>query len=286
MNLASSIIATLAYHDIFDYPLKLPEIHEFLIGKHVSSKDTEFALTSLIKAKKVQQRSGFYYLKGRSKIYALRKSREKHSRGKLKIAALYGKFLRSIPTIRLLAVSGALAMENSHTKDDIDFVIITAKNSLWTTRFLANILLLPVKRTPSSKTVSNRACLNLFLDETGLRINNHNIYQAHELCQMKIIWDKGKTYSKLIKSNQWVTKFLPNWQPDFSQEIVKKPVNFRNPKKIESFLKSVQLSYMRKRVTTEKIGDRQLFFHPKDTENFVLGEYRKRLSRLKISLKS
>jgi len=51
---------------------------------------------------------------------------------------------------------------------------------------------------------------------------------------------------------------------------------------IEKLLKSFQLNYMRKKQTTEKIGERQLFFHPANTQDWVLKEYQNRLKRLGI----
>ena len=49
----------------------------------------------------------------------------------------------------------------------------------------------------------------------------------------------------------------------------------------ESFLKKFQLWYMRSKITTEKIGEHQLFFHPQNTQDRALGEYQKRLQKLK-----
>lgn len=54
-------------------------------------------------------------------------------------------------------------------------------------------------------------------------------------------------------------------------------------KPLETILKNFQLAYMKSKITTEKIGDKQLFFHPKKTEKSVLSKYRQKLKNFGIS---
>lgn len=311
MTFARAITATLAYHDIFAYPLTLPQVHHFLVGKKATQAQVSQELARLDIEKKIGSKDGYFYLKGRSKIVSLRKQRSRWSKAKLKKARFFAQILKVIPTIRLVAVSGALAMENSHKNDDIDLVLVTAKGTLWTTRFLVNILLLPFKRDPQGKKIADRACLNVFLEESALMISPQNLYLAHEICQMKPLWERGGTYQKFIGANQWVTKFLPNWEPLKSEtakqhsrseqrqkskytpgvgqalEMLWKPLEtflILIARRAEWITKWGQLSYMRPKITTEKIGEHQLFFHPSDTENWVLKEYLKRLKRLKADV--
>lgn len=311
MTREEAILKTLAYHDIFDYPLTLEEIHKFLIGKKASLESIESEILNLLNAKKIVEYSSkevrslnssrlrsnnieLYSLQNRQKLFSLRKQRAKYSESKLKRAQLFSFLLSLIPNVKMVGISGALAMDNSKKSDDIDLMVICAKNTLWTTRLLANLLLLPFKRDPQGKKIADRACLNLYLDESELKISPQNLYIAHEICQMRPIFDRNKTYSQFIKSNHWIFKFLPNWQP---QEVVNskwKMVNRKaSPKKInslftinnlpiEKIFKSFQLWYMRSKISTERIGNTQLFFHPRDTEKSIMAEYKKRLNRLKI----
>lgn len=297
MTLSESILATLAYHDIFDYPLKVDEVHKYLIAAKSSLSSVQEVLRELKVLGIIGERHGYFFLKNRPNLVAARLQRAQYSQAKLKRAKLYSKLLTLIPTIELIAISGALAMENSHKKDDIDLVLISKKNTLWTTRFLANILLFPFKRKPlTDSSTDNKACLNLFLDEGDLTINPQNLYFAHEIAQMKPLWDRSKTYSRFIKANIWIKKYLPNWQPSLKletgnwkqetrQKAQKALVFSRLALSVENLLKDFQLWYMRKKVSTEKIGETQLFFHPSDTPEWVLKEYRKSIKRLKIASK-
>src|SRR3990167_3293662 len=288
MTLSQSILATLTYHDIFDYPLTQQEIHNYLINLEVRAFTVKGELNKLFLTRKLVSKNGYIFLRGRSKIVILRKLREKYSLLKIKRAQFFARILKIIPSLKLVAISGALAMENSHKNDDIDLVLITSKNTLWTTRFLANILLLPYKRSPSGRQISDRACLNVFIDESQLKIGPPNLYLAHEICQMKPLWDRDGTYSRFIQANSWVKKYLPNWQPNRVTSAKLQVPSYKSNQFItyhlalitERTLRSFQLAYMKSKITTEKIGKHQLFFHPQDTEKWVMGKYQIRLKRL------
>src|SRR4030043_205999 len=203
MTLEQAILATLAYHDIFDYPLTLEEIHKYLIAKKATVKAVDLKLHKLRINKKIEKKEELYCLRGRLHTTNLRRKRKRYSSPKIIRAKFYARVLQFIPTLKLVAISGALAMNNSHINDDIDLVLISSKGTLWTTRFLANILLFLFKRKPYDKKISNKACLNTFIDESNLKISPQNIYIAHEICQMKPIWDRGGTYDRFVKANLW-----------------------------------------------------------------------------------
>ncbi len=279
MTIRNAVLATLAYHDIFDYPLKAEEIRQYLVGKEADVKKVEKALKVLIKDKKISQTKNSFFLKRRSKIINFRQSRERFSKAKLKRAKLYTRLLMAIPTIKLVAISGALAMENSHKKDDIDLVIITSKNSLWTTRLMANILLQPFRRKAGEPHTKDKACLNLFLEESSLKIPTQNLYTAHEVMQMRPLWQRRNTYRHFLKANRWVKNYLPNWEPQRADSTFSYP-QLGITSLFEKLAKNLQLFYMKKKITTEKIGEHQLFFHPKDTQSWVLKIYVRKLQKL------
>jgi len=210
-----AILRTLAYADVFDYPLKKEEIFRFLISSIKVSKHQGVS-QALKGLPQISQEEGFLFLKGREKIVAVRKKREKESQKKLAIAQRTGRWLRFIPSIKMVAVTGALAMKNSRKEDDVDLLIVTSKNRLWLTRLLTVLLveLMAQRRRPGDKEFANKICLNMFLDEDYLSVpeKEQDLFSAHEVCQMKLLWEKNRTYKKFLKENQWVKRFLPNWK--------------------------------------------------------------------------
>ncbi len=291
MTLNKAILATLIYHDLFDYPLAIDEIQKYLISRYASIKSIDSALKNLLSSKKVSRKGDYYFLFKRDLINKTRITRHRYSQRKLKRARFYSQILKIIPSIKLLAVTGALAMENSTKGDDIDFMIVTAKNSLWTTRLLATLSLILFKRNPNSSRKANRACLNIFIEEEDLKITDQNLYTAHEVIQVNVLWDRDNTYLKFIRANNWVSKYLPNWKPEivkqqYSNSDRKQKKAFRfSPLALvaELYFKKIQLTYMHSKITSEKIGESQLFFHPKATQSDILKKYNQKLKKIKIS---
>ena len=301
MNLISCIILkTLAYADVFDYPLNEKEIYRFLIskfqipclaGRQANSKFQK-ELTAL--SANICRKEGFYFLKGRQKIVEIRKKREKWSREKFKIARRVARWLQVIPWIKMVGITGALAMNNATKDDDVDILIITAKNRLWLTRLLVVILLeiLGCRRRPSdlpaNKQVNNKICLNMLLDEDHLTVpeRERDLFTAHETCQLKPIYNKDDAYQKFIQANIWVKKFLANGLdtkiPGY-YDIKKKKRNslsilmsqYLNI--LEKVVYKIQLVYMKSRKTTEITEPGRVLFHPRNCRNWILKEYHQRL---------
>lgn len=286
MTIRSAILATIAYHDIFKYPLTQNQIYELLIGRSAKISAVKKALADLEKQKKILSKKGLYYLKGRGELPRICSKRQKSSVLKFKKALFYARILRFIPTVNLVAISGALAMNNADANDDIDLVIVSSSNTLFTTRLLANILLQHFRRKPGQPHTKDKACLNLFLDNISLKIRTQNLYTAHEVAQMRPIWQRGKTYYNFVKTNSWVQKYLPNWQPYQADSFNTYPQSWSLVSNflslIEPFSKAVQLLYMKRRITTELIGDHQLFFHPSNISQWVHAHYELRLKALKL----
>lgn len=223
MFVKKAILRTLAYADVFDYSLTAPEIGRFLITpKKVNQKLIQKALDLPSVAKgyaggAADQKKQFYFLSGRQQTILLRKKRKNWSQKKLKIAQKVAQWLKLIPTIKMVAVTGALAMMNARQDDDIDFLIVTSHGRLWLTR-LATVFLVELvaqRRRPASRRVKDKICLNMFLDEAHLEVpsEEQDLFSAHEVCQLKPLWDRDKIYQKFIFKNQWFKKYLANWKP-------------------------------------------------------------------------
>lgn len=208
-----AILRTLAYADVFDYPLTAREVHHFLIA---NGKINQHSVNQdLKKLPQVSQKESFYFLKGRGKIVSLRRKRERWSREKLKIAKRVAGWLKPIPSIRMVGVTGALAMKNSDEEDDVDLMIVTSKDRLWLSRGLivTFLRLTGLYRRPDK--IKNKICPNMLLDESHLKIpkKEQDLFSAHEVCQLKLLWDRDETYQKFVKENQWSKRYLPNWKP-------------------------------------------------------------------------
>lgn len=310
---ATAILRTLAYADIFSYPLTAKEIHRWLISRQrVSVSSINSAISALLKTHSKVKRVGNYYaLAGRSQLALLRRRRRRLSQAKLREAKRVGEWLKIIPTISAVSVTGALSMNNADKYDDIDLLIVTTPHTLWLTRLLTVFLteLLGVRRRPlpresasnqrQSASTNNKICLNLWLDETSLTIPKlqRNLYTAHEVAQTKTLWSRparrspetsrkgeggGEAKEKLLIHNRWVKHFLANIKipPIPMQEKLSKPSLIVN--KANQFAFSLQRLYMKSRLTREIVTLHAAFFHPKNTKRRVVKQYHHRLRQLNL----
>ncbi len=282
-------LAALLYADIFDYPLTASEILMWSIkGKGIVPKEAK-------------QRGGFLFVSGRNAVVDIRMDREQAATEKWTIARKAASFFRYIPTIQLVGVTGGLSMNNAKKDDDIDFFFIVSPNCLWITRFFAVLAmeLLGKRRHRGETNVENTICLNMFMTEAHCAIpkKEHDLYVAHEVLQMKPLWERRNAYGKFLRANAWVKKFLPNaWNKNLKSQISNvKSQDLRFEDVVLSFAicvlrlfelpaKIIQLWYMKTHRTTEIIGDSVLRFHPKDARVWVKRALSIRLARYNIPL--
>ncbi len=293
-----AILKTLIYADIFDYPLRVYEIHKWLIGRKTTLRQVERALKSLSKKLKVKSKKGYYFLPKKDGLVGKRERGEEQSRSYLGKAKILVTILKIIPWIKLVGISGGLAMGNAKKSDDIDLFIITSKSRLWLSRFFAlSLLSLTGQRRRVSDTgrkIAGKLCLNILVEEEKLAQKNRDIYIAHEVLQMKVLWERNGIYGKYLMDNEWVFRFLPNWITDtMSLRGAKRRSNLLNHSSsnkqiatsafgglamtMELLAKWIQLKIMEKPRGMERIEDGALYFHPNDIRPKILAKYKKRV---------
>lgn len=279
------IIRTLCYSDIFGYPLTKSEIYKFFYGDNLSLKDFNRILEDGVISGKISKYKKYYFLNGKVNYCKGRINKMRASEKKWKIAVRAASILSKIPTVELIGVSGSLSMNNAQQKDDIDLFIITSKGSLWFSRFLVNValIIMGIKRGREDSYGVNQICPNMFVSEDNLLMPK-NLFVAHEIAQLKILVNKDNIYERFLYENRWALRYLPNafkvkgeggkWKRKGKRLI--RPLGGLAMALIENIFYAVQLAYMKKRITTEKIGLNKAFFHPKDKTGFAIKLYKQR----------
>lgn len=205
-KLQKAVLLTLAYSDLFDYPLEEGECLRFLIGSCASPAQLAKALADLESAGRVERDGDLLYLAGRAETIRTRRSRriiaEKRWPAVLKFAA----WLEHVPFLRMVAVCGSHAMANADADGDVDLFIIVAPKRVW----LAQCAVMLAKR--AGRTLGLDFCPNFILSEHALRLEQRNLYSAHEVAQAIPLWGEAG-YRSFVEHNGWVRQFLP--QVDF-----------------------------------------------------------------------
>jgi hypothetical protein len=203
-NIRKDILATLAYFNMFDYPLKKNEIFLFL-GHCNDYREFEQALTNLLKDSAVFKMAEFYSLQNDFKLAIRRFRGNEKAISMLKNAEKAAGIIAAFPFVRAVAVSGSLSKYFADEQSDIDFFIITRANRLWIARTLLHIF----KKLTFIVHRQHHFCMNYFIDDEEPGIMEKNIYTAMEVATVLPLRDNG-SFDQFFKANNWASVFFPN----------------------------------------------------------------------------
>ena len=202
--LERAMVETVAYADVFDCALTEPELHRYLVGVGADRAAVRTALANDRVEGVYLRRSGTYVtLSGRERLVERRRQCAEHGARLWPQASRYGALLARFPFVRLVAVSGALAVDNVGMHGDIDYFIVTEPDRLW----LCRGLVIGVVRWAARLGIT--LCPNYFLSERVLALHPPSLFAAHEITQMVPVGDTP-TYHRFRQLNRWTDRFLPN----------------------------------------------------------------------------
>jgi hypothetical protein len=154
-------------------------------------------------ADRVIQLNGYVALRGREALIARRLDRAATSDWLWRRARRFVRVLRVLPFVRMIAITGALAMQNSDAHDDIDVLIVTAPDRVWLTRALAIALVY------AGKLCGDTLCPNYVISERALTLDRRTLFVAHEFAQMVPVYGLP-VYDRMCAANSWIQHVLPN----------------------------------------------------------------------------
>lgn len=284
-RITEEIIKTLAYFDLFDFPLKEEEIWRYLKSEKAKKKNLKTILKTMLHEKKIEKEKEYYFIAGRSSLGELREKRAEISRKKIEKAKKVLHFLKLNPYLKMVAITGTLAAENAEQEDDVDLMMIFEGKRLFIGRAIEFLILklLGKRRNPKGKQTQDLLCPNLYLSEEALKIENEDIYTAHEIMQIKIVWDREEMGKRFLSANRWVKNFFPHVEMDKVRKEKRKKRKFFLLNLGERIMRKTQLNYMRRKISKEKISEKALFFHPEDQREKILALYGKRWRNLSES---
>jgi predicted nucleotidyltransferase len=227
VKIENSILRSLAYFDVFNYPITSTEIRSFL--QHpVNENDLDRALEQLLATHKIFQLDEFYSLQNDHSLVARRRMGNNRAAGLIVKAQKIAQRLYKFPYVRAIAVSGSVSKNFADENADIDYFIITKTDRLWIARTLLHLF----KKNPFLKNRNEYYCMNYFVDEANLIIEEKNIYTATELYTIIPMAGNG-SMKKFFYANTWSHCFFPN---RFLPVIKEEKINFPWYKKLGEFI--------------------------------------------------
>jgi hypothetical protein len=203
-QIEQAVLRTVAYADVFDYPLYAREVHRYLHGTTATLEATDAALARCTApGGALSYRDGFYTLQGRESLVTVRDRRAAIADRLWPAALRFARLIAGLPFVRMVAVTGSLAWHNVDDGGDIDYLIVTTPGRLWVCRWL----IAAVGRVARLDGVS--LCPNYVISTRALALADHNLYTAYEVARMTPIAGIGM-YRRLRRANPWVEAYLPN----------------------------------------------------------------------------
>jgi hypothetical protein len=197
------VIETLAYFDIFHYPLTIDEIREFLPVKAEEILLKE-SIIELLEEKVIFLFHNFYSLQNNPLLAHRRKQGNQLAEELLTKGLRIGRFLYQFPFVRGVGISGSLSKNYADEKADIDFFIITKANRLWIARTIMHLY----KKFTFLTGKQHYYCMNYYVDETALLLEEKNIFTAIEI--KTLLPACGQQTMKLFfGTNTWADGYLP-----------------------------------------------------------------------------
>ena len=230
------ILSTVAYYDCLAYPLTAFEIwkyltqyadenfafgkNEFEVQKSVDFQTEKFSLEDVVMGlkneavkKNIDEWRGFYFLKSRRDLVGKRIVRNKIAMRKIKHLRKVVSWLRLVPFVRMIGVTGRLAMKNVQRKSDWDVLVVLGSGRIWIGRTLITIFLQLIGKRRHGEKIQDRICLNHFITDASLEIRNQDLYAAGEYQFMFPLFG-DEIFRKFRKENGWIKKYKPNYEPE------------------------------------------------------------------------
>ncbi|NUM25644.1 MAG: hypothetical protein HUU49_03420 [Candidatus Buchananbacteria bacterium] len=217
-DLERSVLRTLAFFDIFDYPLTLVELHKWLYqpARQHNLSDILTVVQSENLKGIIQHQFGFYFFAGRQAIIRIRLERYQIAEKKFKIALKTVRFLRWLSVVEMVAVCNNVGYNNGTEKSDIDFFMIISKGRLWWGRLMITLIttILGVRR--HGVRIVDRVCLSFYtatnhLNLTDISLKPLDPYLVYWFATLAPIYSKQKTYQNFMAANDWLKTDLPNF---------------------------------------------------------------------------
>lgn len=205
-ELERAILLTVLYADLFDYALTEEELYARLVGAAAPRRHVQ-AATARLGGAYLAATQGYVVWQGREHLADLRRHRRAVAPELWATAGRYGRWLARVPFVRMVAVSGSLAVENAEARSDVDLFCITDAGRLW----VARLFIVPLSKL--TRHLPRRfplyLCPNYLLALDALEVRERNLFTAHEVVQAVPLWG-GDAFRRFADANAWVRGYLPH----------------------------------------------------------------------------
>jgi predicted nucleotidyltransferase len=298
-SLGKNIIKTLAYYDIFSYPLKAEEIFYNLSVNHCTSDDIKTELKNLCNKNLLFRIDEFYLLQNNEQFVKRRIEGNKLCSKRLKSAFRMSRFIAGFPFVRAVFLSGSISKGFMEKDSDIDYFIITQPGRLWIAK-----LFLTVFKKIFLLNSRKLFCINYYIDSDHLEIDVKNIFTAIEIASLIPVYGK-KYYDEFYEKNCWIKDYFPNYpkrnnrmidktKSGYLKKFIEKIFDNRFGDRLDDFSMKIFSETIKRKFNYFNKNDFNLAFrttkyeskyHPKFFQKKVLISYDEKVNHIQRDLK-
>lgn len=199
-----AVFQTLAYFEVFQYPLREEEVLAFCTEPGATLEAVNEILQNLLGQGRIFQFGGFFQLKNNASWASERLEYNRRADTVMPRAKRMAGFIAKFPFVRAVFVSGSLSKHCMRPESDVDFFIVTTPGRLWLAR-TALVLFKKIFLLNSHKYF----CVNYFVDTEHLEVEEKNLFTATESVTLLPMWGAG-FYEDFCRANAWAWQRFPH----------------------------------------------------------------------------
>lgn len=297
-GIKKSILETIAYFDLFRYPLTEWEMWKWLWKNDASLEAVQYGLEELVSTKKISYKDGLFFLPGNEVYISERRKKYLIADKKYKKLKRIVSFLQVIPFIRFVGSCNTMHILDFRESSDLDVFVIIEKNRMWTARFLITLATAIIGQWRHGSHIKDKVCLSFYITTDELSLKNialaEDPYLAYWINFVVPLLDRD-VYQDFWNANSWVSSLIPNGMPytaihrrrivhirllEHVRYGLEKVLSRSFGRRIEKFLKKIQIKKMKTKESEEGreksaivITDTMLKFHEIDRKKLYRDDW-------------
>ncbi len=255
--------------------MTLFQIWNYFIGDFAPNPDQfKKELSELVRTARIIYKNNLYSLE---KVDYTKVEKKKRTAEKLLTQAnQISRYLKQIPWIEMVALTGSVSAFNAEEHSDIDILIVTKPDRLFLSRFFLVAILKLIGVYWSPQKPAGTICPNILLSSDALawNIKDRNIYIANEISLLYPLFYRHNCYFDFLKQNGWVNNYLPNLCIPHTKPLIEKSggsgklIGF-----IEFVAMKTQTNYMKNKKTTETVTRNFIHFNIHDSAPAIIQKF-------------
>jgi hypothetical protein len=214
-----AVLKTLAYFDVFNYPMKPSEIHQFA-PISMSPLNVVPCLNYMVNHGLIFQHGNFFSINSDPAVAESRKASSKTTDRSIALAKRFSRFLSRVPFVDGVFAADTNSFELHPDGVELDYFIIAKPSRAWLCQFFIR-LYVSLFWFRSSKSFG----INHIIDGGQLQLDDKSLMMATKL-KMLIPMVNQELYSSFIQANTWTNQFLPNLKQRAKEDAPELSKNF------------------------------------------------------------